>query len=266
MFSKVVGDLPRLPYNSHMANNHYPINWRPHNEQPIEKAEPSDVAVAGLDVHSIFPTLQGEGPFVGHQAVFVRLAGCNLQCPLCDTEYTLGRSRFSIPGIYDAILDHVTSPEFRPLIVITGGEPFRQANLGALCKFLLDKGYRVQIETNGTLYQPMPWHHKDLTIVCSPKAGKVNSALSDRIAYYKYVVTAGDVAMDGLPNKALEHSAGPRGVARPPAGFDRSRIYVQPVDTRDEAENKASLDAAMASCRQHGYSLCLQTHKLLELP
>ena len=202
---------------------------------------------------------------MGQPAVFVRLAGCNLQCPLCDTEYTTGRSRFSVPGIYDAILDHVHSTDFRPLIVISGGEPFRQANLGALCKFLLDKGYRVQIETNGTLYQPLPWHHRDLTVVCSPKAGKVNAALLPRIDYFKYVVTAGDVALDGLPNKALEHSAGPRGVARPPQGFARHRIYVQPVDTRDDAENRKHLEAAMTSCRQHGYSLCLQTHKLLGL-
>ena len=38
-----------------------------------------------LDVHSIFHTIQGEGPYCGHPAVFIRLAGCNLQCPGCDT-------------------------------------------------------------------------------------------------------------------------------------------------------------------------------------
>lgn len=242
-----------------------PISFRPHNVQPIEKAEPGDLSVAGLDMHSIFLTMQGEGPFVGQPAIFVRFAGCNLQCPLCDTQYTEGRSRFSIPGIYDAILEHVTGT-WRPLIVITGGEPFRQRNLGDLCKFLLDKGFRVQIETNGTLYQTLPWHSRDLTVVCSPKAGKVNAQLLPRIGYFKYVVTAGDVAMDGLPNRALEHAAGPRGVARPPEGFARERIYVQPVDTCDDAENKEHLAVAMQSCRQHGYSLCLQTHKLLDLP
>lgn len=240
-------------------------SFRPQNAQPIERAEPSDLSVAGLDVHSIFPTLQGEGPFVGQPAIFIRLAGCNLQCPLCDTEYTEGRCRFSIPGIYDSILEHVTGT-WRPLIVITGGEPFRQRNLGDLCKFLLDKGYRVQIETNGTLYQTLPWHSRDLTVVCSPKAGKINAQLLPRIGYFKYVVTAGDVAMDGLPNKALDHSAGPKGVARPPEGFERHRIYVQPVDTADDTENKEHLAVAMQSSRQHGYSLCLQTHKFLNLP
>src|SRR3954467_9071958 len=44
-----------------------------------------------LSIHSIFYTLQGEGPYSGCPAVFMRLAGCNLQCPGCDTDYTSGQ-------------------------------------------------------------------------------------------------------------------------------------------------------------------------------
>ena len=54
------------------------------NKQPIEKREPSYEGT--LQVHSIFKTIQGEGPFCGTPCVFVRLAGCNLQCPACDTD------------------------------------------------------------------------------------------------------------------------------------------------------------------------------------
>ena len=57
------------------------------NSQAIEKS--AHYTTRSYDVHSIFPTIQGEGPFVGQPAIFIRLAGCNLQCPACDTDYTL---------------------------------------------------------------------------------------------------------------------------------------------------------------------------------
>lgn len=235
------------------------------NVQPIEKATGSYDLQAGLDVHSIFPTIQGEGPFVGQPAVFIRLAGCNLQCPLCDTEYTEGRKRLSIPAVFDTILDHAPPGGYRPLIVVTGGEPLRQDIL-PLVTFLIKKGYRVQIETNGSLYRDLPYLPGMFTVVCSPKSGKLNPDLIRRIDYYKYVLKSGDIDFtDGLPTHALDHPVGRR-VARPPDGFLRQNVYVQPVDTQDAEENKIHLHAAIQSARQFGYTLCLQAHKIINLP
>jgi organic radical activating enzyme len=236
------------------------------NIQPIEKIEHfggSDDG--GLDIHSIFPTIQGEGPFVGQPAIFIRMAGCNLQCPLCDTEYTAGRQRLSVASIFDAVQEHIRS--FAPLIVITGGEPFRQRNLHALVRFFLFKGFRVQIETNGTHYnERMPLLDSDLTIVCSPKTGKIASKLVQHIGYYKYIIKDGDVDhIDGLPVHALDHTVSGK-VARPPQGIFRDRVYVQPCDTQDAESNAKSLQAAIKSCRDFGYTLCLQTHKIINLP
>jgi organic radical activating enzyme len=234
------------------------------NVQPIEKREEPHPD-GSLDVHSIFPTIQGEGPFVGQPAVFLRLAGCNLQCPLCDTEYTQGRLRLSVPVIFDSILDHAPPGGYRPLIVITGGEPLRQ-DIGPLVRFMIDKGYRVQIETNGSLYRDLPYMSGVLTIVCSPKSGKLNPDMVKRIDYYKYVVKAGDVDVyDGLPTHALDHPVA-RKVARPPEGFYRDRVYIQPADTQDAAENQSHLQAAIWSARHFGYTLCIQTHKIINLP
>jgi 7-carboxy-7-deazaguanine synthase len=236
------------------------------NIQPIEKiehtGEPDD---GGLDVHSIFPTIQGEGPYVGQPAIFIRLAGCNLQCPLCDTEYTAGRVRLSVPVIFDTVQEHIRL--FAPLIVITGGEPFRQRNLGALVRYLIKRGFRVQIETNGSAYRDdLPYHDPDFTIVCSPKTGKLHRLLEENIDHYKYIIKDGDVNLsDGLPNHALDHTASPR-LARPRRTIDRSHIYVQPCDTQDAESNAKSLQAAIKSCRDFGYTLCLQTHKLINLP
>lgn len=236
------------------------------NIQPIEKIEheeePDD---GGLDVHSIFPTIQGEGPFVGQPAIFIRLAGCNLQCPLCDTEYTEGRVRLSVPAIFDSVQDLVRS--FRPLLVITGGEPFRQRNLGALVTYLLRKDFRVQIETNGSVYRGgLPYSNPDLTIVCSPKTGKIHPKMTHLVDYYKYIIKDGDVSMhDGLPLHALDHTASPQ-LARPDRFAERARVYVQPCDTQDAEGNAKSLQAAIKSCRDFGYTLCLQTHKIINLP
>ena len=69
------------------------------NLQPIEKRTKS--ADGLLSLHSIFHTIQGEGPFCGTPSVFVRLAGCNLQCPACDTDYTQGRRAASAQEILD---------------------------------------------------------------------------------------------------------------------------------------------------------------------
>lgn len=232
------------------------------NVQPIEKSTPE---TAALDVHSIFPTIQGEGPFVGRAAIFVRLAGCNLQCPLCDTEYTSGRQLLSFPVIFDAIQEHLTVG-FLPLIVITGGEPLRQGGLNGFVRYLLARGYDVQIETNGTLAQPLPWEDENFTVVCSPKAGKIHRDMEHKIHYYKYVLKFGDIDMgDGLPIRALDHPVHHR-VARPPVYFDKHKIYVQPADEQDSLDNQLNLKVAIQSCRHYGYTLCLQTHKIINLP
>jgi 7-carboxy-7-deazaguanine synthase len=234
------------------------------NIQPIEKIESGGPDGSGLDVHSIFPTIQGEGPFVGQPAIFIRLAGCNLQCPLCDTEYTEGRQRLSVPAIFDAVQEHIRT--FAPLIVITGGEPMRQRNLDTLVSYLLDRGFRVQIETNGSVFKSLPYSNEDLTVVCSPKTGKLAPKMPQVIDAYKYIIKAGDVDWtDGLPIHALDHSNSGR-VARPWAFIDRARVYVQPCDTQDAKTNAESLQAAIKSCRDFGYTLCLQTHKIINLP
>lgn len=238
------------------------------NQQPIEKR----VAFTGTyDVHSIFYTIQGEGPFCGTPCVFVRLAGCNLQCPLCDTEYTAGRHAMGPYAILAEVNKHLRARKWvNGLVVITGGEPFRQ-DLTKLLTTLTDAGHYVQVESNGSLppsYFSFYRVSLDLInrwgvyIVCSPKSGKVNPRTWQFACCAKYVVTEGDIRPeDGLPMRALGHTANPY-VARPPEGWDRP-IYVQPADEKDEARNRLNIDAARDSCLTHGYTLQLQIHKYI---
>ncbi|MDR0329663.1 MAG: 7-carboxy-7-deazaguanine synthase QueE, partial [Rickettsia sp.] len=122
-----------------------------------------------LEIKSIFKTIQGEGPFVGMPAIFIRLGGCNLACNFCDTDF----EDFNMLTINNIIEEVEKLTINIKLVVITGGEPFRQP-IELLCYKLLDLDYIVQIETNGTLYRDLP---DKVHIVCSPKAGKNGYAL-----------------------------------------------------------------------------------------
>ncbi len=231
------------------------------NTQPIEKRATRTDGL--LEVHSIFNTIQGEGPFCGTPCVFVRLAGCNLQCPACDTDYTSTRRNLWPHEILVRVRDHRTEG----LVVITGGEPFRQ-ELGGLFDMLTSNGYYVQVESNGTL-EPTPFvytqyvnrNREGVYIVCSPKTGKVHPRILDSACALKYVVRKGMIDKDGLPITALDHSVNGR-VQRPPAGWDRP-IYVQPIDVGNVVDNDIHTAAAVDSCMKHGYTLQLQIHKLI---
>lgn len=219
-----------------------------------------------LELHHLFPTIQGEGPFAGTPAIFVRLAGCNLQCPWCDTDYT---SRRELVGPTQLVgrINCLLSPA--RLVVITGGEPFRQ-NLGPLVRALAEDGYLVQIETNGTLYDPA-FPYELATVVCSPKTPKVHPKLVPHIAALKYVLDADHVdPSDGLPASTM--GADWR-VFRPGSDY-KGEVYVQPLDVSgnlvgswfvSEPDNVRHTAAAVASAVKYGYRLCIQTHKLTGL-
>lgn len=235
------------------------------NRQPIEKKVVDDGL--NLSVHSIFYTIQGEGPHTGRPAVFIRLAGCNLQCPACDTDYTTGRQELHIDRICARAgleFGRASNNPVEPLAVLTGGEPFRQP-IGPLVHGLVDIGFHVQIETAGTLWSPGPWLSESVDIVCSPKTPNLDPSLVPLISAYKYVLDADHVdAEDGLPTRVLLKTTGVR-VARPPSGFPRKRVYVQPLDEKNGIRNGANAKAAVESCMKFGYTLGLQTHKILGL-
>jgi 7-carboxy-7-deazaguanine synthase len=235
------------------------------NNQAIEK---QDLQAKTLQVNSIFYTIQGEGPFAGRPAIFIRLAGCNLQCPLCDTEYT-GRIETRIGEIEDQISKILSErvelgaalgnkPNNKFLVVITGGEPFRQ-NLSGLVRMLLEIGAQVQIETNGTLYQNLPY--SSITVICSPKTGNLNKELLPHISAFKYVLQAGDIADDGLPIHALGHPNS--GLVYRPAKDDPRPVYVQPADQQKMVSNSFNLQVTVKSAMRHNYIFCLQVHKTI---
>jgi organic radical activating enzyme len=205
-----------------------------------------------LYTKEIFSTIQGEGPNVGTPAVFIRLGGCNLACSFCDTEF----EDFTKQPTEDIIKEVVKltlndkGKRNKELVVITGGEPFRQP-IGLLCQKLIDLGLKVQIETNGTLFRPVP---SEVEIICSPKTvkGKYTKPRPDlipMISAYKFLISSD---IEGYQNVA---ELGQKEYNIP--------VYVQPMDQYNNSKNKKNMDLAIDLSLNNGYRLSYQLHKQL---
>ena len=201
-----------------------------------------------LKVHSIFSTIQGEGPYSGHQTVFIRLSGCNLACTFCDTEF----DSFDVLSI-EEILDKVISIKgTAKLVVITGGEPFRQ-NIKLLCETFLLNSFKVQIETNGTIYIDIP---KDVELVCSPK-----------VSHGRYHPVRADILKQTIALKFLISGQNKEYLDIAEVGQNKHNIpvYVQPMDEYDKLANKNNIILTQQVAKKHGAILSLQLHKILNL-
>lgn len=247
-------------------------------KNPIRKAE---VLLDGLTLalQEVFYTIQGEGPQSGRPAVFVRLAGCNLACTFCDTEFETGiNSRVEVEMIVAQVMKH----EHHKLVVLTGGEPLRQ-NVIPLIDALLNAGVElVQIETAGTLWVPGlgAWIEMGyVQLVCSPKTPGIHPMIERWCLHYKYVISAGEIdENDGLPNRGTQGKTrdiiGRLYRPTPDAGKGHDdpafsgplTVWVSPCDAHDMTQNQLNVSTAVWSAMRFGYRLSLQTHKIVNLP
>ena len=100
-----------------------------------------------LNITEIFYSLQGEAKEVGIPTVFVRLTGCPLRCNYCDTAYAFkGNNPLSIKSIMEQVKKYNTR-----YVCVTGGEPMAQSNCLILLDTLIEAGYKVSIETSGSI-------------------------------------------------------------------------------------------------------------------
>ena len=100
-----------------------------------------------MNVIEIFDSIDGEGIYTGCLATFIRIAGCNLRCRYCDTKYSFtGGTKMSIDEIIEKV-DAIGNKH----ITLTGGEPLIHREVENLIDRLCEKGYTVNIETNGSV-------------------------------------------------------------------------------------------------------------------
>ena len=200
-----------------------------------------------LKINEIFYSIQGEGPFIGRPTIFIRLSGCNLRCPVCDTKHDTGdtQSPKEILDTVRSVLEGVRGVD-PPLLVVTGGEPLTQA-ITPLLTLLMDNKFQVHLETNGTLPPtniPSPML-KEIFIVCSPKPGHpVNVELGRYINIYKLLVD----------DETQEDEIIPYILTQRP-------VYLQPLDNglRTPRNRKRTL----VLCKKYNLGFSPQLHKLI---
>ena len=218
-------------------------------------SRPSAASGRAYAVKECFLTLQGEGVQSGSRAVFLRFAGCNLwsgreqdrataECRFCDTDFVgtdgAGGGKFREPDALAAQVEELWGEgKAERLVVITGGEPMLQLD-GSLIDALHARGFRVAVETNGTLpaAEGLDW------ICVSPKAGT------------DVVQRSGDELKLVWPQEGID----PAELER----WDFTHFLVQPMD----CENRdAALEAAIRLAMDRPkWRLTLQAHKALGLP
>jgi len=109
-----------------------------------------------LPIVEKFHSLQGEGFHSGKSAFFIRLAGCEVGCPWCDTKHSWDSKKYPLLSI-DALLSEIKEVRSQgaSFIVLTGGEPL-QHNLDDFCKIIKKETYtennnpiKIHVETSG---------------------------------------------------------------------------------------------------------------------
>jgi 7-carboxy-7-deazaguanine synthase len=100
-----------------------------------------------LKINEIFFSIQDESTLAGKPAVFIRTATCNLRCDYCHTKFAFwDGTLMTVDGIVAEVKKYETQ-----YVCVTGGEPMVQRTTIPLLQRLLDEGYIVSLETNGSI-------------------------------------------------------------------------------------------------------------------
>jgi len=219
-------------------------------------------------INEMFQTIQGEGVFTGVAAIFIRLQGCPVGCPWCDTQHTweqqpdqqvslqqvLSKNGVASPAwaevSAEALIEAMQAEGYTAKhIVITGGEP-AMFDLRPLGEALEAQGYRLQIETSGTFELKLTDH---TWVTVSPKLDMPGGYLVRPDCMQRADEIKHPVAMqkhiDALDNLLAQC---------PPKA--NTVISLQPISQRPRAT-----ELAIATCISRNWRLSVQLHKYLAI-
>jgi 7-carboxy-7-deazaguanine synthase len=218
-----------------------------------------------LLVNEVFESIQGEGAFTGLPSIFVRLQGCPVGCPWCDTKHTWEvKSELETSSDIIMMQNEETEDYFATdaeglfalfkrhsyqakHLVITGGEPC-MFDLSALTASAIAQGFSVQIETSGTFEIKC---HEDTWVTLSPKINMKGGFEIRDDALLRANEIKHAIAMEKHVEELDQLLARPALKSIP-------LIYLQPISMQ-----KRATELAVATCIKRNWRLSLQTHKFI---
>jgi 7-carboxy-7-deazaguanine synthase len=216
-------------------------------------------------INEVFESIQGEGAHTGVPSIFIRLQGCPVGCPWCDTKHTWtidenlkvdatqvmdekGDSDYWFEHTPGQLLALFTRHNYQATnIILTGGEPCMY-DLRPLSETLIAQGYTVQIETSGT-YEILT--HEDTWVTVSPKVNMPGG----RKVLKSAVLRANEIKHPVAMHKHIEEL---EQVLTLLDGGIRPLIYLQPI-----SQQKRATELCIKTCIAKNWRLSLQTHKFI---
>ncbi len=229
---------------------------------PTEERERPSASLPSMHIAETFCSLQGEGILAGVPSFFIRTTGCNLRCRWCDTPYTSWEPEGMRRGLDDLVAEATASGVGH--VVVTGGEPLLQREIGRLTRSLRAAALHVTVETAGTV---APDFECDLLSV-SPKTA--NSDPNGRFGERHRRLRSDVSVLRRLLGRFREHQikfvVQGRGdlaevvdLLEKAKHRDRSRVLLMPEGrTAEEVARRAPMVAAL--CLEHGFRYTPRLH------
>lgn len=218
-----------------------------------------------LNINEMFETIQGEGAHTGIPSIFVRLQGCPVGCPWCDTKHTweikadLSVTPAAVINKGQESETYFISDEAALLaqfsiegyvakhVVITGGEPCMY-DLRPLTKLLHDNGYSTQIETSGTF-----------EVLCDARTYVTVSPKLNMKGGYDVLVSALERANEiKHPIAMQKHIDELDALLANVSSLEGKQVCLQPI-----SQQKRATELAVKTCIERNWRLSLQTHKYI---
>jgi len=222
-------------------------------------------ASSTLNINEMFETIQGEGSFTGIPSVFVRLQGCPVGCPWCDTKHTWSLDDALVTTAHEVINKPQEDEQFFTTdengllslfndegyvakhVVITGGEPCMY-DLRPLTTYLHDNGYTTQIETSGT-YE----------VLCDPRTYVTVSPKINMKGGMEVLIGALERANEiKHPIAMQKHIDELDALLKDVSSLEGKQVCLQPI-----SQQKRATELAVKTCIARNWRLSLQTHKYI---
>ncbi len=208
-----------------------------------------------MNVIEKFTSINGEGLRQGELALFIRFSGCNLRCPYCDTLYSYINPKYTNESV-DSLVEYAVKENIKN-ITLTGGEPLLQKDIKELMIKLSNKGFNIEVETNGSINIK---DFKDIKNVSFTLDYKTPSSLmKDKmdLTNYNYITKKDSVKFVVGTNEDLLKT---KEVITKYDLINKTNVLISPVYGEIKLEDIVDF---MIKNNLNGVRFCLQIHKII---